>query len=84
MDKLLEQRFVLSALVITVAAIYDFCTTFMHPLLDKEMLMVIITSLNGSGLLVILNWWFGSSKGSADKDAALTTVINDSVAKNNG
>lgn len=74
MNKLLEERFIISAAVIILAALYDFGVTFFHPVLDKELLTVILTALNANGMIIAVQYWLGSSKGSNDKTEMIATL----------
>ena len=74
MERLLEQRFLISAAVIFIAGVYDFAVTFWHPAIDKELLTVIMTALNANGIVVVVSYWLGSSKGSNDKDSTINQL----------
>lgn len=65
---LFDQRFVVAVLTIVIVAVYDFAVTFFHPVIEKELLTVMITALNANGLIVAIQYYLGSSKGSTDKN----------------
>jgi hypothetical protein len=70
----LEQRFLISAAVIIIAGVYDFAVTFCHPAIDKELLTVIMTALNANGIVIVISYWLGSSRGSNEKDATIANL----------
>lgn len=62
----------LAAGVIAVCMVYFFCITFIPvPQSGQRYADLILGALIGSGFTALLSYWFGSSKGSADKDTLL-------------
>lgn len=63
-----DPRFIVTLAAIGAAVVYDLAITFIHPVLDKELMSVILTALNGNGLITAITYWLGSSQGSTAKN----------------
>lgn len=84
MASLTEARFLISASVILVAALFDFLVLFVGTSLDKEVTMFILTALNTNGIVAVVQYWIGSSKGSTDKDSTIATLRTGPTGPNRG
>lgn len=67
--------------VIAVCMAYFFCLTFL-PVPDSGLRFadIILGALIGSGFTAIMNWLYGSSKGSAEKAATIDKQIKAQIA----
>lgn len=84
MTSLTEARFIISASVILVAALFDFFVLFIGTSLDKEVTMFILTALNTNGIVAVVQYWIGSSKGSTDKDSTIAALRTGPTGPNRG
>ena len=78
-DDKFAKRFIyyLAALVITIVVAFDFCLFFIkYPPENKEMINMIAGILNSTALVMVLGFFFGSSKGSGDKSVAMDKMMD--------
>jgi len=74
MDKLKEPQFILTVVVVFLAAVYDFGVSFFPMHLDSHLEDVILTTLNLNGFVVVVQYWLGSSAGSKEKTEQMTRL----------
>jgi hypothetical protein len=74
-DALKDPRFIVTLLVLVLAGIYDLAVTFFPIHIDRELMTVILTSLNANGLVVAVSYWLGSSKSSSEKDQTISKLL---------
>lgn len=69
-----EPRFIISLVVLLLAAAYDGLVTFFHPQADPSLIGAVFGVLNTGGFAVVVQWWLGSSKQSTEKDQTIQNL----------
>lgn len=71
LSKLLDERFILTLIILVVAVVYDFAITFWKPIADPNLVGAVLGVLNTGGLAVCISYWFGTTQSSSFKDATI-------------
>lgn len=69
-----DERFWISITVIFVAAAFDMVLYLLPTKADTNLISTIVGVLNSVGLVAVVQFWLGSSKGSQDKDATISNM----------
>lgn len=67
----------LASFIIGLVVLFDFCLLWVHyPPENRDMINQVSGVLNASALIMVLSFFFGSSKSSSDKQEMLLTRMN--------
>jgi hypothetical protein len=70
-----KERFILSLIVITFTIVWFFCLMFLEiPKGNKDLVVTASGMFLTGGWVLVLAWWFSSSKGSADKQEKIDAM----------
>lgn len=77
-------RSILAALVIVMLALSLAGLFFVDiPQANREVLIALVSGVLGASFKDIVGWYFGSSKGSSEKDATIATLAADGAQPQN-
>ena len=74
MNSLASPRFVISILIIIIAATYDFAVTFLHPTADANLVGAVFGVLNTGGFAAAVHFWISTTAGSKEKDETISNL----------